>query len=529
MGFLTRLSICVALLAGLGGAALWARREYLPDSPTLPGLRVGGAPTFGGEPEPVVKAQAEALLGRRVRVRVDDAKDPAFETTLGALGVRVDEAAIAAAARAVGRSGDPLGRLETTIAAREGRVDLPLLPTVDEEVAFAALADLKEKTDAPPASARLDLDRHDVIPERDGRYLDLDGAVAAILRVARDGTADEIVLPVATFKPRVRAEWVKTIDVHVVLAQFETYFSRHGDQARRAQNIENGARKLDGLVLSPHELVSFNAVVGDRSEENGFQKSWEIYKGEMVEGVGGGTCQVASTLHAAAFFGGLEVLERLPHSRPSAYIPMGLDSTVVYPAVDLKLRNPFDFPVVLHAKVDGQKLTMQLLGAKKPAKVTFERELVKTMPYGRKIEEDRTLYGNKVLVKQHGIRGYRIERIRTIFFEDGTKKVERSKDLYPPTTEIYKVPVGFDESLLPPLPAPADDEDGSVAPGSGDAHAGPPDQTNPAVATGVACAGECPRPSADGAQSSLTFVDAPGAHAPTVDQAKPKKTLKLVR
>ena len=122
-------------------------------------------------------------------------------------------------------------------------------------------------------------------------------------------------------------------------------------------NIDAAASKLDGLVLEPGELFSFNAVVGDRSEENGFQKSWEINKGEMVEGVGGGTCQVASTFYAAAFFSGLDVLERLPHSRPSAYIPMGLDSTVVYPAVDLKVRNPHSFPVVVHAKTIGHPST----------------------------------------------------------------------------------------------------------------------------------------------------------------------------
>src|SRR6185503_4092540 len=109
-----------------------------------------------------------------------------------------------------------------------------------------------------------------------------------------------------------------------------------------------------------------------------FKMAWEIFKGEMRPGVGGGTCQVASTLHAVAFFGGLEILERLPHSRPSAYIPMGLDATVVYPVVDMKLKNPHPFPVVLHTKVQGNKLRIELLGATKPVRVSFERELVKT-------------------------------------------------------------------------------------------------------------------------------------------------------
>src|SRR5262249_61849850 len=166
------------------------------------------------------------------------------------------------------------------------------------------------------------------------RYLDAWGALAAIENAARTPDAEAAAIPVARVEPRVTSNVVSTLDVRAVLSEYETYFSRAGDQQRRGKNIDVGAAKLDGLVLSPGELVSFNQIVGERSEENGFQKSWEIFKGEMVEGVGGGTCQVASTFHAAIFFAGLEIVERLPHSRPSAYIPMGLDSTVVYPIVD---------------------------------------------------------------------------------------------------------------------------------------------------------------------------------------------------
>jgi vancomycin resistance protein YoaR len=363
------------------------------------------------------------------------------------------------------------------------------------------IARYKESLDAPPASARLDLEHRSVIPEKPGRYLDAFGAVAALERAMNDPSVSSIVVPFAEVEPRVTSDFVSKLDVHAVLGTFDTYFSRGGDQKRRGQNIDVGASKLDGVVLMPGEIVSFNAIVGDRSEENGFQKSWEIYKGEMVEGVGGGTCQVASTLHAAAFFGGLEVLERLPHSRPSAYIPMGLDSTVVYPIVDLKLRNPHAFPVVVHAKTDGNKLTIQLLGAGRPTKVSFSREVEDTKPWPRKVEEDPRLSGNKVVVKQHGIRGYRVKRTRVVTFEDGRKKIETNVDVYPPTTEIYSVPPGFDESTLPPLPS--DD-----------------DENSPAVAA---------KTDAPSDTKNVVFVDAPGAHAPTDAQKAPEKSLTLTR
>jgi hypothetical protein len=274
--------------------------------------------------------------------------------------------------------------------------------------------------------------------------------------------------------------------------------------------------------------MSFNDVVGERSEENGFEKSWEIFKGEMVEGVGGGTCQVASTFHAATFFAGFDVLERLPHSRPSAYIPMGLDSTVVFPAVDLKVRNPHPFPVVVHAKTIGGKLRVELLGKYRPVSVEFGREILSTLPYKRKIEEDPAINGRTVVVKQHGIKGYKIKRSRLFVYPNGSRKKEDVTDTYPPTTEIYKVPVGFDVALLPPLPG-GDGEDADLG---GNPSATPPSARAPAAAGGtevVATSGaSSPESGATGEpQRDVEFVDAPGAHAPTAAQRDPSKTIWL--
>jgi len=369
--------------------------------------------------------------------------------------------------------------------------------------------------DTPPTSARLDLDSRQVIAEKDGRYLDEHGAAEALeALIASD--SDTLRVPIALFPPRISSAFVKALDISSVLGEYETFFSRGGDQARRGKNIDVASSKLDGLILSPGELVSFNAIVGERSEANGFQKSWEIFKGEMVEGTGGGTCQVASTFHAATFFAGLDVLERLPHSRPSAYIPMGLDSTVVYPSVDLKIKNPHPFPVVVHARTIGNKLKVEVLGRSKPVSVAFGRDVVATVPYTRKVTEEPGLSGKKIVVKQHGIRGYRIKRSRVLTYADGTKKVETTSDFYPPTTEIYLVPVGFDVSALPALPvAEGDDKDPAAPP---TAPAAPATPTNAASA----------QPVAD-ARPDVELVDGPGAHAPTAAQANPSKSVFLRR
>jgi hypothetical protein len=235
---------------------------------------------------------------------------------------------------------------------------------------------------------------------------------------------------------------------------------------------------------------------------------------------------VASTFHAAAFLGGLDVIERLPHSRPSAYITMGLDATVVYPIVDLKIRNPYDFPVVVHSHVQANTVVFELFGKERPARVIFKREIVATRPYTRKVEEKKGLPRDRVVRKQHGIPGYKIKRTRMIAFGDGRGRKEENVDVYWPTFELYLVAPGVDpEPLLPP-PSEGQDESGSAAwapppqtedQASASAPQAPTEPAIPAAATAAAaeaptCA-DCPPP-------RPKVLEAPGVHAPRAEQLR---------
>ena len=524
----------LVLLTGAGGLRLKTRLA----PPDLPGLTVDGVILPKGvDPATFVAARADARLHRRVRLLVDgqdvasigtgfDAPDHAV--SLAELGVVVDQAKVVRRVNDERTAGAWFDRVERAKRAATGGVDVPLEPRLNEALARPIVERIKEWTDRSPVSARLDLDHHQIVGEKAGVYVDAEGALLALTHVAEalgdDHEVSSVVVPTRSFPPHVSRAFVEKVDVNVVLSEYSTGFSRAGDQARRGKNIDVAASKLDGLVLAPNELVSFNGIVGERSEDNGFQKSWEIFKGEMVEGVGGGTCQVASTFYAAVFFGGREVTERLPHSRPSAYIPMGLDATVVYPIVDLKVRNPYDFPVVIHAKVTGNQLKMQLLGAKKPAKVSFVREIVSAFAYPRKVSfESKLRYSKRVVLRQHGIRGYKIKRTRTLVFADGTRKKEENTDLYPATAEIYEVPPDFDVDLLPALPADNIDESLGDEPAA-ETKPDPAKTTptpDPAAPPAVACAQNCAAP--------LVVTEGPGAHAPTLAQAKPPKTITLIR
>jgi vancomycin resistance protein YoaR len=520
-----RLGITSGIVALVGVTAFAADARYFPVTAVLPGLAIDGERVPDGAAAPgvraLVEARAKALGARPLRLMMPGSDRPVLETSLKELGVVVDVDETIAVATRVGKSGDVLGRAEAAHAAREGKIDVPLVASIDRAVALQVIERAKEKEDTSPISARLDLDKHATIPGKEGRYIDADGAVIAVEAALRDRRTEAITVPVASFAPRISAAYLASLDISTVVAEYETYFGRRGDQERRGKNIDNAAQKLDGLVISPGEMISFNDVIGERSEANGFHKSWEIFKGEMVEGLGGGTCQVASTFHAAIFFAGFDVLERLPHSRPSAYIPMGLDSTVVFPAVDLKVRNPHPFPIVVHAKTDGPKLRVELLGKERPVKVGFGREVLETIPYKRKILEEPTLAaGKKVRVKQHGINGYTIKRTRIFTYANGATRKEEKEDKYPATTEIYEVPVGFDVSLLPPLPSGSGSgEDSDLGGNPGPA---PPEAATP-TRPGVTPTAEITDP------PSVEMIDAPGAHAPTAAQKEPPKTIWLRR
>ena len=114
------------------------------------------------------------------------------------------------------------------------------------------------------------------------------------------------------------------LDISHVLAEFSTVYALTTKYKDRTHNLKVGAAKLDGYVLRPGELLSYNKVVGPRNKAQGYRTAPVITAGELVDGMAGGSCQLSSTLFAAAFFAGLSLESSRPHTIPSGYIKMGL-------------------------------------------------------------------------------------------------------------------------------------------------------------------------------------------------------------
>lgn len=393
-----------------------------------------------------VEAAAQSFTSGQVHIELGD---KVVDVPWSRLGIGIDKEALPAATRAVA---DILGPEATAAAVRAALVDAGALPvTLDRARAAAELAALKEKHDRGPKDARMDIEQRQIHEDENGLIVDAYGSLAALEAAARSG-ADTVALRTVELPADVTVADLGIDDISHVLARFET---RYGVNDRiRNYNLQHAASKLNGYVLQPGEEFSFNEAVGPRTEKEGYKIAGVITAGEMVDGLAGGTCQISTTLHGAAFFAGLDIVRSLPHSRPSTYVQMGLDATVVYPHVDLKLRNSFDFPVVIHYRVAQGKAEVEILGKERPYdEVVFEREVVEQLDFDTVTREDDSMPVGSMLVDQNGFYGYVLNRMRKFYKNGKVVKQDKWKIRYQPVTEYVRTGTNPDPNLVPP-PAP---------------------------------------------------------------------------
>lgn len=433
-------ALAIAVSAGLVAGTLLVPR--LPAAGTPPPEPLAVA--LLGRPLPL-DARAGALALERVRnytarrfvLELPDGQRR--EVYLGQLGAEIDKVRLADLVR---DARDPTSPMVRTYRAGGGRGALPLpVPVVlNRELALPALAALKDQIDRAPVDARLDLETRKLVPEANGRLLDVDRTLLAIERALETG-ATSARLAWTERKPRRTAKDLDGVRFDAVLGWFETRYDRSEKAAARTFNLRVAASKLDGHVLLPGEIFDFNELVGPRDEANGYKVAPVIAEGEVVDGIGGGTCQISGTLHGAAFFAGLGIVERTPHTRPSAYIKLGLDATVVYPTINLRLQNTLPYAVVLHETVKNGVVRAEILGPRRTRTVTLIRRIIDAIPYEEVERPDKGLPAGMRVLAQRGVAGFKLRRYRIV--REGPNAVrERWDDVYPPTTQIVRVGAG---------------------------------------------------------------------------------------
>jgi vancomycin resistance protein YoaR len=150
----------------------------------------------------------------------------------------------------------------------------------------------------------------------------------------------------------------------VTLARYVTRVDNR--TPNQVHNVALAARSIHGRWVKPGAVFSFNRAIGSWSSDSGYKRAPVSYDGELVPSWGGGVCQASSTLYNAALLAGLEIVERHRHRWTAGYIPPGRDAAVAYSNIDLRLRNPYPWPVRLEAELRGDLVEFRVIGKQEP-------------------------------------------------------------------------------------------------------------------------------------------------------------------
>lgn len=223
--------------------------------------------------------------------------------------------------------------------------DLPAGPLINESKLDALIKKVAEQVETQPRNAVLD-GAGRIVPEKPGTKL-----FAAEFRRRLYGGIFErgqstLEVPLRPVFPRVDSEILSAIKVNAI-GSYSTYFNSRN--RNRSSNIGLSAQAINNTVIFPGEKFSFNGIVGQRTREKGYLRAPVIVRGELYEDIGGGICQVSSTLFNAADRAGLTIVERFSHSRNVHYVPPGRDATVSWYGPDFVFVNPYNHPVLIRA------------------------------------------------------------------------------------------------------------------------------------------------------------------------------------
>lgn len=334
------------------------------------------------------------------------------------------------------------GREDNIIIALQERlkaffypVNMSLRYKIDETQASYYLENYAKKVTLSGHDAYLSLDGEQVVihPEKLGSRLDMESTLQQLKDMAASGEFETLHLTM-TDKDTIHLRAQDLAGIDTIIGTYTTYFN--GSDTHRTHNVRLASDKINGVYLAPGQVFSFNDIVGERTAEAGFDDAPVIIDGKLVPGIGGGICQVSSTLFNAALLAGMETVERTPHYSPVSYIPAGRDATVAYGYLDYQFKNPYQQPVYVLSLMTDNSITVYILGfaSNKPQATSISVGQPKRVPYKTITKEDLTKTG--IIVEEEGSDGMSLTTTRTIIDHDGITHTETFDSLYDPTDRV---------------------------------------------------------------------------------------------
>ncbi|MBN1609394.1 MAG: VanW family protein [Polyangiaceae bacterium] len=366
--------------------------------------------------------------------------------------------------------------LETEVIETRGHVELEF--GFDPRAVARLLASLRDKGLLEPKSASFAVDHHDrvsVVPGRDGRELD-PARVAAALRDAALSESRTGRLPVtAGARAALTTEDAEALQIRGLVAGFST---RHPCCRPRVGNIHRIADLINGLVVRPGETFSVNAVVGERTVKSGFVPAPSIEDGEIVDSVGGGVSQFATTLFNAVLRAGYAVVERTPHTYYFDRYPMGYDATLGWPKPDLVFRNDTEAGLLIKTFYSKTEILVKLYGDSGGRRVTTHVSAPQDVVEPPiELVTDPELEVDEADVVDQGRIGWSVMAVRRITFPDGTQREDRRRVTYNPQTRVVgvhpcRIPEGHKAYTGEKCPEVEESEEGDGGAGVGETDGG---------------------------------------------------------
>lgn len=252
---------------------------------------------------------------------------------------------------------------------------------------------------------------------------------------------DEYTIPLKITYPNVTTNQIGNEPFPDLLSQFSTSFTSSG--YNRSNNIILSSAKLNGLVLMPGEEFSYNQAVGQRTRAAGFREAGAYSNGKVVQEVGGGICQVSSTLYNAVLYANLEIVERTNHYFNPGYVKAGLDATVSWGGPDFRFRNNRNYPIRIVTDTSGKKLKVYIYGLKTDddCTVVLDPRYISSVPYKTTYQNDASLATGETRVISSGSNGCKTATYKYVYDKNGTLISSEciSRDTYSPHNKVVAV------------------------------------------------------------------------------------------
>ena len=308
------------------------------------------------------------------------------------------------------------------------------IPVVNKEPEAIDIDKIHSEVYKEPQNAYYTKDPFTVYPEVEGVDFDVEAAKELLKE-----DKDEYVIKLTITKPEITLDEIGTEAFPDQLSTFTTRYDV--SDVDRSTNLRLASEKINGTVLKPGETFSYNKTVGARTIAAGYKNAKVYESGKVVDGIGGGICQVSSTLYNAALLANLEIVERRNHQFVTSYVGAGRDATVVYGQTDFKFKNTRKYPIRIVVTTNAGILKISIFGIKEENEYTFKfnTKTVSSIPYKTQYIEDSSLPAGTEKVEQKGANGLITETYITKMLDGKVVSTELlSRDTYSAMTKIIR-------------------------------------------------------------------------------------------